>query len=82
MNEMISRVARAIKAYEASVSSETGSANPTGKEYEEGKARAAIEAMREPTGDQESVMDFLVERRPPSKRWQWIWHEMIEAALK
>jgi hypothetical protein len=80
MNEMISRVARAIKAYEASVSAETGSA--TGKEYEEGKARAAIEAMREPTGDQESVMDFLVDRRPPSKRWQWIWHEMIEAALK
>ena len=82
MSEMIKKVAQAIKAYEASVLSETGSANPTGKEYEEGKARAAIEAMREPTGEQEQVMNFLVERRPPSKRWQWIWHEMIQAALK
>jgi hypothetical protein len=50
-----------------------GSANPTGKEYEEGTM--PFEAMREPTGEQERV-----ERRPPSKGRHWTWHEMIDAA--
>lgn len=46
-------------------------------------ATAAIEAMREPTKVQELVMHELLERsdRPPTKRWHWVWHEMIEAAL-
>lgn len=46
-------------------------------------ARAALEVMREPTEAQKKVMWELLERdnRPPTKRWHWVWHEMIEAAL-
>lgn len=83
MSEMVERVARAI------FESDMKWAPVLDHQFEENKvvylkgALAAIEAMREPTEAQKKVMWNLLERAgcPPTKRWHWVWHEMIEAAL-
>lgn len=44
-------------------------------------ARAAIRAMREPTREQEIVMNKLLgPDTPPTRRWGWVWESMIDAA--
>lgn len=45
---MIERVKLALRGFEAAWLLDTGSVNPSGERYEDAKARAAIEAMREP----------------------------------
>lgn len=86
---MIERLAQAIRSGMESSGIVSLAANgPKGEaaleQLFEVLAMDAIEAMREPTAAQEAVMRDLLERedRPPTKRWHWIWHEMIEAALQ
>lgn len=46
------------------------------------EACAAIAAMREPTEEQARRMDHLLSTsEPPTRRWHWIWHEMIDSIL-
>jgi hypothetical protein len=77
MSEMIDRVAEVIRLRAI----ERG--QPVHPVMVRHVAVAAIETMREPVAAQEAVMRDLLERedRPPTKRWHWVWHEMIEAAL-
>lgn len=79
MSEMIERVAKALKGYEAAVLLDTGSVNPGGKEYWEGKARAAIEAMREPTA---AMIDAGDDSTGSSGLAIVHWETMIDEALK
>jgi hypothetical protein len=45
-------------------------------------ARAVIEAMREPTANQERMMEAALSlSTPPTRRWRWIWQAMIDAEL-
>jgi hypothetical protein len=76
MNEMIERVARALHR-------DIDNYGPVARELAILDARKAIEAMREPTEAQAAVMREVLDNkdRPPTKRWHWVWHEMIEAAL-
>ena len=83
MSEMIERVARALcLANGEDPDKPSGAFGVWWKSYRD-EARAALEAMREPSSAQEAVMLDLLERadRPPTKRWHWVWQEMIDAAL-
>lgn len=79
-NEMVERVAKAIR--DANSDTPVGS---TFTELSEAMARAAIEAMREPTpGITRAWLDFYgVSGEPETliKRARYIWQDMIRAAL-
>jgi hypothetical protein len=46
------------------------------------EARAALMATRQPTEAQAKVMDeALGSHRPPTRRWHWVWQEMIDTEL-
>lgn len=92
MSEMIERVAKALLAYENSDAAKqfpgsTGWDGPLmgerGREMYRKMARVAMEAMRETTDAQEKKMREVLGRAdlPPTKRWHWVWHEMLETEL-
>lgn len=81
MNEMVKRVAEALKSYEADILLESGIVNPSGKLYWEGKARAAIEAMREPTSEMINVIEGMGCGCPCCYHTQNKYGYMIKAAL-
>lgn len=86
MNEMIDRVARAM--YDASRAKAVGPEYlwfPN--EYDRRMARAAIEAMREPTEEMTEIGDDVAEdgtaaRLPTFHTGFHVWQAMIGAALK
>jgi hypothetical protein len=80
MNEMIERVAKALRErLDITLNEHDG--------FYEGLARAAIEAMREPTDEmmvdgewkEKSLMTFAPREESPSLR---VWQAMIDSALK
>lgn len=71
MSEMVERVARAI------VSETDGAPFQLSLGVALGVARAAIEAMREPTEEMKAV---FCSARPETPKT--VWHETIDAALK
>lgn len=82
MSDMIERVARALRGFEAAWLLETGCVNPMGKAYEHGKARAAIAALREPS-------EAMMQAGCPDPVWhdnekdfRRHWQAAIDAVLK
>ena len=69
-DSMIERVARALLVADRSAIT---------PDYYQRMARAAIEAMREPT---EAMLDAGVNFRERNARTEQIWQAMIDAALK
>lgn len=83
MNEMIERVARALfeEEWDDKSSDPWESAEEDEREAWRKSARAAIEAMREPTAAMEDAMEGVTEyggHISPSNAW----HAAIDAALK
>lgn len=80
MSEMVERVARAI------ATAQWGAENATDEAWRElcddydlwAEARAAIEAMREPTKQMVEAADYYFDRGSPVVPWQ----DMIDEALK
>jgi len=88
MNETMRRVADAIKAFEASWLLDTGSVNSSGEMYRMGKARAAIEALREPSDRMKAAGAYRIEMAErdagqPSMttRAGSVWGSMLDAAV-
>lgn len=45
-------------------------------------ARATLEAMKEHSPEQEKRMRVVLgENTPATRRWHWVWYEMVDAAL-
>ena len=89
MNEMVERVARAFSdvcldgcEHQGKADEMRACVDPPC--YCRELARVAITAMREPTEAQAKLMDDLLARadRPATKRWHWVWQEMIDSALR
>jgi hypothetical protein len=81
---MIERVARAISAAFREEGAFWDGAWETDIEQSafHDAARAAIEAMREPTAEMEAHMrEVFPAGSPPTRRWQWLWSELIGKAL-
>lgn len=79
MGNMVERVARAIKKYEAYILLETGSVNPSSLRYRQDVARITIEAMRDPTVDMlhDGAEDCMGDKATAKEVWQ----TMIDSAL-
>lgn len=94
MSEMVTRVARAIwPAVKGITLTEWENAHPLAKEVMLGKARAAIEAMREPTEKMIAEGDSAMDWDSSDATGQWYvhyhdgdaaksWQAMIDEALK
>ena len=81
MSEMVERVARAIRAV---MTPEAHPAfddmGPTLRDLYASYARAAIEAMREPTEDMFGAW-LVVQESSEALQWDACWRAMIDAAL-
>lgn len=88
MSDMIERVAKAIRSgLEASGFATVTANGPSGEEglrqLFEVLAMDALEAMREHSPEQEKRMEVVLgQDTPPTRRWHWVWWEMIDAALE
>jgi hypothetical protein len=86
MGEMVERVARAIWEKEGEINGwgkdASAASFPIVRSEHEAIARAAIAAMREPAREQDAVMRVVLgPDTPPTRRWHWVWQEMIDAVL-
>lgn len=78
MNEMVERVARAIvRVFEHSWEGLT----PVQQEMAYTRARAAIAAMRRPTGDMLGHLEDVLDYTPDLGEAEDYWQHMIDAAL-
>ncbi len=79
--DMVERIAMAIhdERHGVGMWASLGSAERRLYRFE---AHAVLKAMKEHSPEQEKRMNMVLgENTPATRRWHWVWYEMIDAAL-